>query len=122
MSKTSKSIVSLFSRNSCELLSAKLIQQKLKGTNKVTIYRNLDVLVSAGVLRRVRVHEDEFSYELANSHHHHAICTVCSRVEVIDRCEPHVFNKALANVGFSTSYHTLEFFGTCKKCHALAAT
>ena len=47
-------------------------------------YRNLDLLESTGLVRRIATETDHARYELAESllgHHHHLICTSCGSIQ-----------------------------------------
>jgi Fur family ferric uptake transcriptional regulator len=61
-----------------EPLTAKQIEQKLHRLNPVTVYRALESLVMAGVVRRgVSGRVAHFEYA-GKPHHHHFVCTDCS--------------------------------------------
>ena len=88
-------------------------------------YRNLNELISAGVVYRITV-GDEFShYELAEdltSHHHHLVCTHCGLVQDFmptDALET-TLDGALAKVartaGFQVQHHRLDLVGLCAGC------
>lgn len=92
-------------------------------------YRNLTELIGAGVVHRL-VAGDEYShFELAEdltSHHHHLVCTSCSRVADVtlsDDLEASL-DTALADVaagqGFRAEHHRLDVLGTCSACMAVA--
>jgi len=92
-------------------------------TDVVTLYRALEALVSAGLVRRVNLQHGHMDYELAlpGEHHHHVVCTGCGAIEHIHIPAESVLEKqALASSAkfSSLSEHALEFFGTCKTCAA----
>jgi len=104
------------------------ITEILAVTEKIpqsSIYRNLAVLESAGVVARI-MSTDEFArFELAEAligHHHHLLCQVCGAMS--DVTIPHeietqldtTLNKlAIAN-GFALEHHRLDLVGKCSKC------
>src|ERR1051326_3849620 len=57
-------------------LLVKLKQNNLK-ISRATVYRTLELLVKAGLVRRVPLGEDHYHYEpvSGNSHHDHLVCT-----------------------------------------------
>jgi Fur family ferric uptake transcriptional regulator len=62
-------------------------------------------------------------YELAGTeeegHHHHLVCTQCSRVVELTECLPVRMQQEIAERhGFSEVTHRLEFFGICDRCRA----
>jgi len=50
--------------------------------SRATVYRNLDLLVDCGLVRKQRLGRDRFLYEHVHGgqHHDHLVCTVCGRV------------------------------------------
>jgi Fe2+ or Zn2+ uptake regulation protein len=95
------------------------------GLAQSSAYRNLAVLVRAGVVRRI-VTTDEFArFELAEDlteHHHHLICTVCGGVEDftvstrLERSLEAALDKAIDGTGFEAEHHRLDLLGTCAGC------
>jgi Fur family transcriptional regulator, ferric uptake regulator len=61
-------------------LSASDIHAKLPALDLTTIYRNLDVFVHAGEVKKLLLDGKEALYEFQDHPHHHAICTECKRV------------------------------------------
>jgi Fe2+ or Zn2+ uptake regulation protein len=61
-------------------LSASDIHLKLPSLDLTTIYRNLDVFVADGEVRRLLLNGKEALYEYQKNHHHHAVCTECEKV------------------------------------------
>lgn len=98
------------------------VEEKLKGAmNQVTVYRSLDALYRAQIVRRVNLEHDHAHFELAagREHHHHAVCRDCGYIENVEI--PHTPNpekeayKRTKGFSFLDTY-SLEFFGLCKKC------
>lgn len=87
-------------------------------TDKVTVYRILDIFVQKNLARKLEFQEGKFRYEGAGEHHHHLICTNCKRVEDIDLENDISDHEAqiLKDTGFKVTDHSLEFFGLCKNC------
>ena len=53
-----------------------------KSINFSTVYRTLETLEQAGIIRKVLVSQKQSFYELVDIHdHHHLICTECEKVE-----------------------------------------
>jgi Fe2+ or Zn2+ uptake regulation protein len=99
------------------------IEDKLGGTmNQVTVYRSLDALYKAQIVKRVNLEHDHAHFELAagREHHHHAVCRNCGYIENIEI--PHATKpeqeamKQTKGFAMLDSY-SLEFFGMCKKCY-----
>ena len=84
----------------------------------VTVYRTLDILVEAGVLRRVHRDDGCHGYALSQAEHgHHLICSSCNQVIEFQECDLDGLLKSIAHkTGFRIEGHWLEVFGRCPKC------
>lgn len=87
--------------------------------HRSTLYRVLDRLTAAGVLRRVTfAQETTDRFELGEGlapHHHHAVCEKCGDVQRVDGCT--VSNLPLKTPrSFTVLRHQLELYGLCKRC------
>jgi Fe2+ or Zn2+ uptake regulation protein len=90
-------------------------RKEFAATDIVTVYRVLEAFVAAGIAREVNLRHGHADYELAEGHHHHAVCESCGRVENIGRCEVDV----RASDAFPViNDHALELFGICRTCAA----
>ena len=83
-----------------------------------TVYRTLQALADAGVLRTFQTPTGEVAYKVCEpGHHHHLICTRCGRVEEIPSCEVEDWAAAVAKRrGFSVSSHQADIYGVCARC------
>lgn len=105
-------------------LSAGEIHALLKKTRaKVslsTVYRTLDLLQEKREAS-LRVDErGEATYVVcAPTHHHHAICRTCGKVQEL-ACEAleRIAGELRSHHGFELDDHEMEFFGTCAACRA----
>lgn len=101
--------------------TAEELHARLGNADLVTIYRNLQSLVTAGLVREVRFKDSSVRYELADedSHHHHLVCTGCGKVDELEGCDVSALEKHILKQSksfASVNEHTLEFFGTCMTC------
>lgn len=88
-------------------------------------YRNLTVLIEAGVVSRVPGTDDHGRFELAeelSGHHHHLVCATCGKVEDI-RPSPRLeraLGEATQDVcgaqGYQITEHRLDLLGLCPDC------
>jgi Fur family ferric uptake transcriptional regulator len=87
--------------------------------SRATVYRNLDLLVDCGLVRKQRLGRDRFLYEHVHGgqHHDHLVCTGCGRV--VEFVSPG-FVALQAEIcrahGFQPSHHTLQISGLCNDC------
>jgi Fe2+ or Zn2+ uptake regulation protein len=100
-----------------------------RGLPQSSAYRNLAVLVDAGVVRRVAgggpAGHDRF--ELADDlagHHHHILCTSCGVVADVaasprlERAVAEAARAASAESGFEVAGHRLDLVGLCGTCRS----
>lgn len=97
------------------------IAAKLPEINQITIYRALTAMVEKRIVRKVDMQHAYTHYELVatKKHHHHAICSLCGKIEDVDACLPLSLEKEVLKhlKGFSSlTGHSLEFIGKCKQC------
>lgn len=89
-------------------------------------YRNVTVLIEAGILRRVTGSDEHGRFELAEQlsghHHHHLVCTVCGRVDDVaatqrlERAVGDTVRAAAEEHGYRIADHQLELLGVCPDC------
>ena len=95
-----------------------LKKQGLK-VSRDTVYRNLPILLEAGMLAQsFRTSRDTY-YECASAkaHHDHLVCRGCSKVvefkdAAIEEAQRRVAEKNL----FKLEHHCHQLVGLCKKC------
>jgi Fe2+ or Zn2+ uptake regulation protein len=86
-----------------------------------TVYRNLSLMVSLGLVRSVALHERSRRYEAVTEgdHRHRVVCRGCGRIESFQpkKCDlSRIENDIRGVLGFDVSDHSLEFFGACAEC------
>ena len=105
-------------------LTPRELYQRLRlsgtGVSVVTVYRNLAVLVQAGLICEVELNDGARHYTRRSpeTHHHHLVCLQCGTVADFNRCALRGLEKKLAaETGFLVQQHRLEFYGLCPGCH-----
>jgi Fur family ferric uptake transcriptional regulator len=112
-------------------LSAKDIFATLRKTSPdiglTTVYRTLELLDKAGLVRRVSTQSGEVRFEYRRGdqtdHHHHLICTACCKIvnyrdfeneelDLVRKTEERLAQKH----GFLIRDHNIEFLGLCEAC------
>ena len=85
-----------------------------------TLYRMVERLVAAGVLRKIGLHERALYYELAvpGQHRDYLICTGCGAIGDINAsCPVDELEQELARrTGYAGLRHELVFYGLCPEC------
>jgi len=104
-------------------LSIQAIRKLWRGrkSDQATLYRTLNDLALAGIVKRIDMNTGtaHFEYTPDHPHHHHLICTGCGTIEDVEGCEIPNIEKTVArhSKNFGEIYsHTLEFFGRCLRC------
>jgi len=88
-----------------------------------TVYRAVQALADDGELDSIRTDSGEALYRRCSTqHHHHLVCRGCGRtVEVAGPAVERWADRVADEHGFADVSHTLEIFGTCADCRAIAA-
>jgi len=92
-----------------------------------TIYRTLELLDKAGLVRKIFTGDGQTRYEYKRDdhadHHHHLICTACGKIlnyrdfekeemDLVRKTEDILARKH----GFLIRDHNIEFLGLCEDC------
>lgn len=93
----------------------------LRGTvsSAATVYRTLDLLEQAGLVRRVSFGEAHAHYEqvMGREEHGHLVCRGCGRVvEFSDPGLKGVVTRAAARHGFALTEVVVQGYGLCAAC------
>jgi Fe2+ or Zn2+ uptake regulation protein len=90
-----------------------------------SLYRNLTVLESCGIVRRLPSVDNVTRFELSEElthHHHHLVCSSCGRLDDVTlpgELEASIL-RATARLGEGLGYevrgHQLELIGVCGDC------
>lgn len=97
-----------------------LLQQTRAKVSLSTVYRTLDLLETKGEASSRVDDRGEATYVVcAPTHHHHAICRSCGKVEELD-CDAleRIAGELRSHHGFELDDHEMEFYGTCAACRA----
>jgi len=90
-----------------------------------SVYRNLSILETVGVVTRIVTRDDFAHFELAEhltEHHHHLICSKCGDVSdfsLDNRTESSLnrdLYRAATAANFKVEAHRLDLMGTCARC------
>ena len=107
---------------------------QLPNIGRATVYRTLKILQDADIICKVVMPGDEMAYSVAadlesesgvsrlRSHHHHAVCTVCTAVryfnaEVIERAINSLSGSVQGVMGEIID-HRIEVYDICPRCVA----
>lgn len=123
MTRTRKAVLALLESTKYPLSPSELyarLKKQSVAIDLVTVYRNLHALKTIGLVRQIKLHQEEqFRYEMkeGREHHHHIRCRNCGRIEDLLLCP---LKKLTALIEQETRFvvgdHSLEFSGWCPKC------
>ncbi|WP_160722050.1 Fur family transcriptional regulator [Isachenkonia alkalipeptolytica] len=118
-----KIIIEAFVKTKNHLLSAEKVYDWIKDHGQridlSTIYRNIEIMLNIGVLKKISLdnHVDQYKLSVTNEHHHHIVCVSCGKSEIFKDCPVLPIEKNLIDkLGFTPIEHKLEILGYCKKC------
>ena len=97
------------------------VRQRLPKISMGTVYRNLDILASSGLINKIEPGHSQMRFEGNLHDHYHLTCIRCGRIEDAE-IEP--LGDTLQNLesalGRMTKHgifaHKLEFIGLCREC------
>ncbi len=83
-----------------------------------TVYRNLDILSSIGLIFSAEIGDQGTVYEIAgHTPHHHLVCKVCGGIEQIgSEALEMLAERVRQEYGFVVQPEHLVLSGVCKRC------
>jgi Fur family ferric uptake transcriptional regulator len=107
-------------RASCEHPTAtelyEALRRDLPRISLGTVYRNLDVLLAEGLVRRLGRPGGEARWDADQAVHDHARCRACGAIADVPRAEAAALPSEVA--GFAIEERRLEYVGLCPDCRA----
>ena len=97
------------------------VRKRLPRISMGTVYRNLDVLSSCGLIHRLEPGLPQMRFDSVMHDHYHITCTQCGKIEDAPiETSDNVFENLENALGRLTKHgifgHKLEFVGLCKEC------
>src|SRR5262245_42586435 len=91
-----------------------LVRRRLPSVSLGTVYRNLRLLVTQGLVKELAGPHARFDGNVSD--HHHFTCLGCGRIVDVagSLTEPHaraLCGRVAAQAGFRVSHHCIEFYG-----------
>jgi Fur family ferric uptake transcriptional regulator len=86
---------------------------------RASVFRTLDLFTQLSIIRPTYIDSSVTpTYVfMPNGHHHHVICTNCSRVIEFEDCGlDDLTSKLEASLHVHLTGHLLEFYGVCENC------
>lgn len=102
-----------------ELLAA--MKRRGSTISRATVYRNLELMVRCGLVRRYQLGERRQKYEHLHTgqEHDHLVCAACGRmVEFKSAAIAAMLGEIARAHGFEPARHNLQISGLCRECAA----
>lgn len=100
-----------------------LLRKQGYSLSLTTVYRNLSLLVQAGIIRRVSVSDDTgvggawYEHIWRREHHDHLVCSCCGATVEFSYPAIEILQEAVAkDHGYTLESHHLELTGICPAC------
>ncbi|MDQ6780156.1 MAG: transcriptional repressor [Candidatus Eremiobacteraeota bacterium] len=92
------------------------LRRRARGIGLATVYRALEAMREHGLVTVAQAGGEAAYLLCVASHHHHAVCTSCGRVDDVPcRARPGL-QRMLARLRFRLTEHQMQFFGVCARC------
>ena len=93
------------------------VKESCPTIGKGTVYRNLDILVEEGNLRKVEVSDGPNRFDLTLKNHYHVRCVNCGEISDVDMDEIlGLLEKIHDTYGTDFLEYDILFKGICPKC------
>ena len=93
------------------------VKESCPTIGKGTVYRNLDILVEEGNLRKVKVSDEPNRFDLTLKNHYHVRCVNCGEISDVDMDEIlGLLEKIHDTHGTDFLGYDILFKGICPKC------
>jgi Fur family ferric uptake transcriptional regulator len=94
-----------------------LVQSRMPGVNKSTIYRTLDILEQSGCVYKSESGDGSIYHHAEEGHHHHLVCRKCGKtVECTDDIFNRVEQSLKKNYAFWVDFNHQVIDGLCDIC------
>ncbi|CAK8722275.1 Ferric uptake regulation protein [Candidatus Electrothrix laxa] len=93
------------------------IKKKLPRISLATVYRNLEILSEAGMIRKLEISGRQKRFDKEIEQHDHVFCVQCRRVDDIRFDRSRLASLEVEQrQGYKISGCRVEFYGVCPKC------
>jgi len=97
----------------------RLVRRKLPRISLGTVYRNLDKLARAGLIRKLELGNGQGRFDADLSDHYHIRCIKCNRVDDVRSSAQISYGRFASDFSdFEVVGYNLEFVGVCSDCRA----
>jgi Fur family ferric uptake transcriptional regulator len=94
-----------------------IVRRRLPRISLGTVYRNLELLVELGSIRKLEIGVGQARFDGNMDQHHHIRCQSCGNVGDVEIPRLDLSALECKNAGgYEVQGHCLEFFGICPQC------
>ncbi|MGE4559744.1 MAG: transcriptional repressor [Desulfobulbus sp.] len=93
------------------------IKKKLPRISLATVYRNLEILSEAGLIKKLEISGRQKRFDWDTREHEHVYCTRCHRVDNIPTVAASLLSlDSSQQKGYRITGCRIEFYGICPEC------
>lgn len=93
------------------------IREEYPNISLGTVYRNLNLLVELGEIRKLTCGDGKDHFDADTSPHYHFVCQDCGAVQDLPmELVADLNQKAQAHTGGRIDHHAIYFYGSCGDC------
>lgn len=93
------------------------LKKELPNISLATVYRNLNQLAEADLIRRVECLDGSVHFDHNTHNHYHFICIKCNKVyDIPYEVAPDLEQRVLVETGLQVISHDIAFKGICQHC------
>ena len=100
--------------------TAEQVVNAVPDVGRATVFRTLRLMQQLDVVCQVVLDDNALAYRLGSrGHHHHIVCSECSRVSDFASCDvQELLDELSRRTGYEIDTHRLEVYGRCPECRA----
>jgi Fur family peroxide stress response transcriptional regulator len=97
------------------------LKSEFPGLSMGTVYRNLNILVEQGLIRKIDFGSTFDRYDANTDPHYHFMCERCgSIIDIPTPIDDSLNEMVERTTGLKARRHRIEFYGLCGRCSAEA--
>lgn len=94
----------------------RMLEEKGYHVSRATVYNTIELLCSAGIVRKLLFDTHQARYELAEKTHSHLVCTMCGEIREVDLDGIDSTLASMSFPNFSPAYVSTCIYGVCASC------
>ena len=93
------------------------IREEFPNISLGTVYRNLNLLVETGEIKKLTCGDGADHFDADTSPHYHFVCRACKQItDMPMKPLDSINDQAAGQSGNCVDSHTIYFYGTCREC------